>query len=785
MSSYTKGKNAFIRLCISFFAALCVITGMYFLRDGPRLGQFFDFLASKQSPPPVAPGILIIETPRTDTLMDPSTAASVIMTMAEMGATNILIQTPILGVSASADDREAELLDLFNREFDQLGRNIQNLFDGIRMGTIPPAETNRFVGVVLSLAEEGKERLVNEAVRRTNVGTLELERAKTVFPNTGIADDHSVELARQSTAPRSGRGYSRAPLLYSHAVLDRDGHLRRIVPLETDNTPNYEHIVFNTLKNRFGHSTLATNPAGHFLIMEKVPGLPSPDDRSFTLDKDGAIILKTLHKDQSFRRMSLVDLIEYEKLDRALYKALSESTDMGPYGNVSAEKYPSYLWEREREMRNDLYQTMSDSLRLAWIDARNAYLVALEQFFYRSSVESNIGDSFSSLLLEEEELTEEGNEQIGTMRDNLLAAFHSAREVYNQFNEIRTRLDREISNSFCILGAASVDIQASAVLANTIITGSTITLASARYIFFWSICVVFLCVLILRVFAPFPTVILGAVFTAAVLVGFSYSFIATMVWLDPFIPLCGTASGVFVSILCSLVMKRNLKQRFQISYGPHVAKSHLGYLIRAGRPVPEDCLSVRAAIIAVKNPALNPAENGQPAKVSAAAITKFREEVKKVFLKTGAAITGVNGDTVLVAFGSPVERVALYTMKNEMPYDDDDKPRGTHNPVKKAVGFLTELIDSNQQAGRWHYGVDYGECVFTWTALAGYAVFGPPSYGARLLAAQGCRHKVRVFVSKNCADKIDGALMRRHAVTADGTVAAEFYELLIGKAEQG
>jgi class 3 adenylate cyclase len=778
MSSYTKGKNAVIRLFVSFLAASCVVTGMYFLRDGPKLGWFFDFLVSKQEAPPIAPEILVVETARTDTLMDPSTAASVIMTMAEMGAGSLLIQTPVLGVSASANDREAEMLDLFNHEFDQLGRNIQNLFDGIRMGTIPPAETNHFVDVVLSLAEEGKQRLVNEAVHRTNAGTLELAQSKDVFPNTRIADDHSVELARQSAVPRVGR--AAAPLLYSHAAPDQDGQLRRIVPLETDSAPNYEHIVFNALKNRFGYATLTRNPVGRFLVMEKVPGLPSSDDRTFTLDEDGAVLLKMLHKDQGFRRISLVDLIEYEKLDRALYKILSEATDLGPYGNVSAENYPSYFWERERGLRSELNKATNDSLRLAWVDARNAYINALELFFYKSSVENNLDESFASLL-QNEDLTEEGRERVVAMRDGLLAEFQSGREVYNQLAEIRGRLEREIPRSFCILGAASIDTLASAALANTIITGSTVTPASARYIFFWSLCAAFLCVLILRGLAPLPTIFLGAVFVAAVTIGFSYSFIVTSVWLDPFIPLCGTISGVFASALCSLVMKRNRRQHFQVAYGPYVARSHLGYLIRAGRPVPEDVLSVRAAIVAVKNPAINPMENGHPAKVSAAAIATFRDEVRKLFLKTGAVVVGVTGDTVLVAFGSPVERVALHTMKNEMPYDDDANPRGMHNPVKKAVGFLTELIDGNRDAERWHYGLDYGECVFTWTDIAGYTAVGPPSYNARLLAAQGCRHKVSVFVSKNGADKIDGALMRKHALSAAGSVTVEFYELLTKK----
>jgi hypothetical protein len=774
---YTKGKNAVIRFCFSFFAASCVITGAYFLWDGPKLGRFFDFLVSKQPPSSVAPGILIIETPRSGTLVDPSVAASVIMTMAEMGAGNLLIQTPILGVSASADDREAELLDLFNREFDQLGRNIQNLFDGIRMGTIPPAETNDFVGVVLSLAEEGKQRLVNEAVLRTNAGTLELERAKTVFPNTVIADDHSVELARQSTAPRSNRGYANAPLLYSHTVSDQDGRLRRIIPLETGSTPHYEHIAYNVLKARFGHVTLTSNPAGRFLVMEKVPGMPSSDDRLFKLDKNGAIILETPHDGQRFRRVNLTDLIEYEKLDRALYKALSESADIGPYGGVNAENYPSYLWERERELRDGLYETVNDSLRLAWVEARTAYLAALDRFFYQSPVESNLDDSFA-LLLQNEALTDEGNERLVTMRDGLLAAFRAGREVYRQFAEIRAALEKDIPGSFCILGAASADTYASAELANTIITGGAVTPGSARHIFFWSLCAALLGSLMLCSLAPLPTVLLGTVFTAAVLAGFSYGFIFTSIWIDPFIPLGGTASGVLVSAFCALIKKRNLERYFKISYGPYVAKPYLRALIHIGRPVPQDCLSASAAIIAVKNPDLNSVENGWSAKASAAAITRFREEVKELFLKTGAVIAGVDGDTVLVAFGSPAERSALRTMKNEAPYDTD--PQGRHNPVEKAARFLTGLLNSNKEAGRWYYGIDYGECAFAWTPVAGYAAFGQPAFNARLFAVQGRRHKVRIFISKNSADKIGGITIRKHLLT-DGNTTAELYEILAGR----
>jgi class 3 adenylate cyclase len=652
------------------------------------------------------------------------------------------------------------------------------------MGTIPPAETSRFVGTVLELAVEGKDRLVNETVRRGNAGTLELEEARFVLPNTHIADDHSVELARQNVFSRPRTRYPKTLPLYSHAELDPDGHLRRVVPFDADDGQDYEHIAYHALKNRFGYTAVASNAAGQFLVMEKVPGLASAGDRFFALDKNGAIIVKRLQKEQKFRTIDLVDFIEYEKLDRDIYKILSESTDIGPYGGVSAEKYPSYLWEREREARKELLESADAALKPRWIDARNEYLNALDTFFYASPVENTLNATFDSLL-QDERLSDAGRERLITMRDELLGAFWSGRGAYNQFSEIRARLVREVPGSFGILGAASVDTLASALLADTIITGSMIAPASTRYIFFWSICAAFFCVFIVRVCSPLATLIAGTLLSAAVLAGFSYSFIAGSVWIDPFIPLCGTAGGIFVSMLCSIYLKRSLKQKFTISYGPFITKSYMGRLIRAGYPKPGDYLTARAAIVAVKNPALSALESGKPAAVSSAAITKFRNEVKSLFLKTGAVIAGANGDTVLAAFGSPVERVALNFLKDEMAYDDETTSRSAHHPVKKAAGFISDLIGISQEAANWCFGMDYGECTFIWTALSGYTVFGPPAYNARLLAASAYRHRAGVLVSKNCTDNISEALMRKHTAPLpdDDTArdAVEFYELLAKK----
>jgi hypothetical protein len=155
------GKNTLKRLAVSLIAAMIALYLAVYFFSTPRLGPHYDFLMrlrpylkpahlldslfapSKEQKKGVAEnnsvdsGILLIETGGNNTgenVIAASTVYVLLMTLAEMNAESLLIETPVLGVSSGHSLSEAELVYRFDEEFNLVESNVKNLFDGIRFG---------------------------------------------------------------------------------------------------------------------------------------------------------------------------------------------------------------------------------------------------------------------------------------------------------------------------------------------------------------------------------------------------------------------------------------------------------------------------------------------------------------------------------------------------------------------------------------------------------------------------------------------------------------------------
>ena len=149
-------KTTFFRFLSSFLPAAAAAALLCVLLDGPRLGPHYDFLLRRRPVAPVSQEILIIGSSVSvqqlgDDILEPEAAASLLYTMAELGAQTLIIQVPILGLSTGGTQGEAEIIYRFDEEFSILSRNIRNLFDAIRTGSVAPTESARYVGELVEL----------------------------------------------------------------------------------------------------------------------------------------------------------------------------------------------------------------------------------------------------------------------------------------------------------------------------------------------------------------------------------------------------------------------------------------------------------------------------------------------------------------------------------------------------------------------------------------------------------------------------------------------------------
>jgi class 3 adenylate cyclase len=755
MAVYISKRQALARFFISCAAAILAVLLMNRLFAGPRLGPHYDYLMSRRPPPPVSRELLLIDPypfpgasgpGAEDHILEPSSAVTVLMTLAELDAAALIIQTPILGVSGGGPDTE-DMIFRLNEEYALLGRNIRNLFDAIRVGSVAPEEADRYVGDLVSLAERGKDRLVSALARRDEAALARFEKASALFGHTGIPGDLRFQLIRAGETPA---GQPASPS-YSGARPDPDGKLRRIAPMLPAAEGNAEHVVYAVLKGetpaggRYQRIGIEYTESGPALFYQEA----DQDGRVIPLDIRGAILIDPPR--EAFRRIPLSDFLRYEEADRELGRALEEAETLGLYGDLAPEAYPGSLYGYALFLRENLSGGPEE--RALWVDARARYFRALEAFFQGPG--------------------ETGGAET---REDISRNLEALRNRYASLTDLRKRLGDALSSSFCVLGAASrngepSDAEASLILANSILTGHAVIPGSGRYILFWSLAAAFFTALGICRMGPGASLGIGLCLTLLGTGIFSCGFILTSYWIDPAIPAAAAGTGVAASSLCALVLKGGAARRFRGAYGPHISPDYLKVLIRRGRPLPSEIRKAKTAIVAVRNPA-----PGRDPLEAAKAAAEFRKAVFGVFTKAGGTIVGYEGDLILAAFGSPLERGVLENPG--IPYGGSAGEG--RSPASKAAGFVFELLEGAGEIP-WRFGIDAGECAFCCSAAAGYGAFGQAVVRSRILANLTSRYNARVLVTGAVAEKIDTIPFRKLDALVDQRRREKeaFYELLV------
>jgi class 3 adenylate cyclase len=886
--------SAFIsrRLSVLILLAACSVASgaallLNFLFAEPRLGPLYDLLLKCRPAPPVAHEILLIDT---DEIIEPDDMYTVLMILSEMGASDLIVEAPVLGAGSWKTESGEEIRRRFNDEYALLGRNIRNLFEAIRVGSVPPTESAVYVENLVELAERGRDRLSAALIRQEGAGSAQMAQAAAVFGTVLEAPD-----LRSPSA--DGEGFS----IYSRPRPDRDGKLRRIAPLritgpaaagepadniaadaanasgspaasnaaaldeggeaanipaadaanapqnepaahtaaanaadtagaadesgETANIPAAEpsdeipaaepaavlsflpaaaeHIIYRQLKPRWEESGLEYAERGPVLVTRFAPqggmgenSVLRKREFHFPLDKNGSILIEKPGKGDGFRRLPLEKFRIYDKADRAMRRLLQDAGALGVYSDTIPERIPLILCDYAASLREELLQEPDVEKRNQWAAARADYISSLDEFLY-GPTEMNLVNGYEEIIATEK-LNDEGIAKLQNLRDELIRAFVAMREQHRELVELHAGLAEALDAAFCIMGpppaagdAESSIPESSALLANALITGRGITPGQSRYILFWSLIIVLIILVSLYSLQPVVVLLSGLAASLLCLTGFGWSFIISSYWIDPLIPAASCLAGTLIIFTLRLLIIQRGARRFRHAYGSVVGKACLPELIKAGRPPLDGIITARAAIIAVKNPGLLSREDQEEPVQSAIAAARFRGAVADVFKKAGAAILAFEGDMVLACFGSPPERVYLELMnETETQYGDDLKARSNHHPAVKAIGFVTELLqhappsagqDEDSPVDAWRFGIDCGDCAFSWSAETGYIANGRPVVRARILASLTPRYHTQAIISDSVREQLNLPARKLSVLSQGDGESEKFYELPVTK----
>jgi hypothetical protein len=696
---------AFISLKRSLFFlffGIAVAAGMAFLLNfllsGPKLSLVYDFFVDKKQSPPVSREILII---KTDEFIESSDLFSVLMTLTEMEASNLILTTRVAGSSSPITGTEADIRMRFLDEFNLLVNNIRNLFHGIRSGSIPPVNAPAYVERLVELTENSRDRLLGGLINRDE----DLFRSIDVFGSF-------IEV---ETRPK----------------LDWDGKIRRVRPVETESL--VEHPVYTSLKNRYAFTQLENSESGFYLILYKHDG----SELTIPLDKDGNILISG--KGRGFRSIDIMYFQDYEEALRNMRRLLRDANELGALSKTLPEQSPLILDEYALMLREIMLMQPNDENRTAWIMARASFIKSLNDFLY-GTAEYELVSGYNEVIADEDTLGEEGLAKLAGMRDEIINIFFTMREYHEELIKIYSKLKQELAFSLCIIGPQN-NIEYSALLANTLITGVHIIPADERDILFCSFAVSFIILLILFRMRPSLVLLAGFGLCLVFSVSFAAVFIFTSYWIDPIIVFCTSFSGVLVIYFCRRGTITRRARRFRTAYGSAVSRELLRDLISRGRPQPSEVTVSAAAVIVIRDFNLLRKEDQERVEEAGKSAKEFYAAVKNIFFNAGAVIAGFEGDTVIACFGSTLDK----------KYDEEYASGTIDEPVAKAYKLLKQLL--NGDVVNWRFGMDCGKCTFSWSPEAGFIASGRPVVRAKILASKNGRYNTRALITDSIREE--------------------------------
>jgi len=700
--------SLFILLGALACAAGTAFLANYFL-SGPKLGPHYDFLMSRRQPPPVSREILIVNT---DEFIESGDIFSVLMTLTEMEAANLIMAGRLSPSSSPVTVTEEEIRRRFMDEYVILGSNIRNLFEAIRSGSLSPQYAPSYVERLVEMTEQGRDRLLTALIDRDE----DFIRSVAVFGNYLDVD--------------------------KRPVLDKDGKLRRVMPIDPESF--VEHPVYLNLKSRYAVSQIETVDQSRILWVRGYDG----KEIDIPLDKDGNI-LPALNC--NFRSVDISLFRKYYEADRAMRASLEACDELGGLSKTLPEQSPLFLGDYALLLRQELLKAPDSEKRQSWIRARENYFKSLDDFL-SGPAQSLLVDGYEQLIADETSLGAAGLASLARMRDELIRSFANMREEYGELSALRSKLKDELASSFCIVGDEDSSLYC-ALLANTLITGSHIKPLYDRQVLFWSIAVAFVVLAVIFLMPQAAVLIIGSILSVVSAAAFGLFFVFYSYWIDPLVAFSASLCGTLVIFYCKYAVLKNRTRLFRAAYGAAVSQNTLKELIKSGQPQTTQASVCEAAVVAIKDINLLNREANEKPRDAGIAKKEFFSQVKNVVFDRGGAIAGYEGDTVLACFGSPLKT--------------DSRARGADkfSKAEQACAFVTEMLKNEKIS--WRFGIDTGECAFFWSAQSGFSVNGRPAVRARVLVSKTARLKVRALITDTVREKT-GIECKEAGVLNDG-----------------
>jgi hypothetical protein len=677
-----------LKLTISFLVtgivtALGISFLLIYIFGDSYLGRVYDLFLKYRKTQDASAEILII---KSDDYVESQDVFNVLMALSEFGASGLILEARLADFAQVIGGTEDEIREHFNDEFDLTMRNIRVLFEGIKLGFVKPEDASSYVDNLVELTEQGKTRLLSSLITRDE----KLMQSISAFGNF---EETKIK-----------------------PVID-NGVIRRVNPFIETEKDLYEHPVYRILKTRYYQTQIEISDHERCLILSGFDG----NEKIISLDKKGNIL--TSKPDLKFRTIDIDLFRKYEDSLRSMRRLLKEADDIGAFAQTRPDLSPLILGAYADSLRETFLQEGGGQ----WIMARNKYLKSLGDFLY-GPAEMLLVSGYEEVIADEKTLRDEGINKLKMLRDEMIRSFIGMREKYIELSGVYSVLQDELSSAFCIMGPAAGYTGYSALLANTLITGSHNRVADNRYVLLASIIYAAVILLIIFTMHPFLQLTLGLGLSALSTALCGLVLIFWAYWINPLVIFGGAVSGTLVVFFLRLAAFQNAVRRLRFAYSASIPKNILREIIRSGGAVSQIIIA-NSAVVAIKNNELKNCEYQNKAAEFIKQKKTYYEAARKNIFNSGGIIAGFENDIILACFGSPFNR--------------------SKNPVNEAYTFVKRMMEDVP----WHFGIDAGECAFSWSPETGFYASGKPAINAKVLVSSHL--KKRVLITETIRENID------------------------------
>jgi len=799
-------------------------------------GRAYDRFLRLRPAVPAAHGILLVDIDAPGSFA--GLLADGLVTLKEMDARYAVLDLPLARKSPPALDPSVlrqTLPNALDREFSQIGENIQSLFDAIRRGSVRSRDAAHYVSDLVGLVSQAKGRLFGAAMGIERDDDALLGQASAFFGRVYVPLDlisssdppaapDLVELAMQRQSVRvltagkdpsihfGGIRPSVLPVVrgargggFPSDEADPDGVRRRTWLLAEHDGQHLAQLAFAAVLDFLGNPEVQVSPGRVLLRGAVLPGRqpaaleiplgesgqmllnwPAAVPGGFVAAVNGAATSSGAAPDDGFRHLAWSALVAERRMEDALVADLRDMDAKGYLSYLRSSASLLDVFEEGARLGRGMLAAGSDADAEQWRAARESFFTLCDQFLGGDAEARIIADADREL--QSGALSEEEKNLVRAERNRVPAAFADARQIQVMLKQSRTSLRDSLAGSFCIVSlqaegetvsavtpfdVPATDARASAALVSTLLSGHFLRQSPARVVLLLAAVLSLVLSLAVLRLKPLLTLVVGIAAAVAAAAGAGVVFAVDGLFVPPSVPVAAMlVTGTALASL-KLAWKRGASRTVRAAFAGRVSLESLRAIDASRARLAPEGSRRQATVLSLGARGAAVESAGEDPREVIRRLRTHRAALGEALLGLGGMVVDAGSGRITAAFGAPVEC--------------EDHARRACLASLRVRALERELNGSAVSVFTSRIGIHTGDCVAGFLGdrvRPDYSLVGVPAEIASRLEALNETFGTSILVSERVREAAGpGLLVRMLGTIPAGSLPGRVrvYELLAEK----